>query len=319
MQTSQSSRTATFRFGLILTTIVALAGCSVQRMAVDKLGDALAGSGTTFAADDDPDLVGEAIPFSLKLIESLLAESPHHQGLLLAATRGFTQYSYGWVHQRGDELEDEDYTASEHEYGRAKRLYLRASRYGMRLLEERHPGMMTNLHLEPAKTLQQTDRKDVPALYWTAASLGLAASLSKDDPAVLGELPVVEAMIDRALELDETFDHGAVHSFLISFEPHRAGIRPEDAERLARTHFERAVALSNGALASPYLALAESFSVPAQNRDEFENLIDRALSIDTDAHPEWRLQNLLAQRRAQWLKANIDDLFYEDDTEGDER
>ena len=62
-------------------------GCSVKRMAVNKVGNALAGSGTTFASDDDPELVKAAVPFSLKLMESLLNESPRHEGLLLAAVQ----------------------------------------------------------------------------------------------------------------------------------------------------------------------------------------------------------------------------------------
>ena len=62
-------------------------GCSIKRIAVNKLGDALAGGGTTFASDDDPDLVKAAVPFSLKLMESLLAESPRHKGLLFATAR----------------------------------------------------------------------------------------------------------------------------------------------------------------------------------------------------------------------------------------
>jgi hypothetical protein len=72
---------------LCLTTLCS--GCSVKRMAVNKVGDALAGGGTTFASDDDPELVKAAVPFSLKLMESLLNESPRHEGLLLAASSGF--------------------------------------------------------------------------------------------------------------------------------------------------------------------------------------------------------------------------------------
>jgi hypothetical protein len=70
-------------------------GCSVKKIAVNKLGDALAGSsGTTFSSDNDPELIAAAAPFSLKLMESLLAESPQHRGLLLATSSGFTQYAY---------------------------------------------------------------------------------------------------------------------------------------------------------------------------------------------------------------------------------
>jgi hypothetical protein len=67
-------------------------GCAVKTFAINKIGDSFVSSGTTFAADDDVELVGQAVPFSLKLIESLLAESPNHRGLLLAAASGFTQY-----------------------------------------------------------------------------------------------------------------------------------------------------------------------------------------------------------------------------------
>ena len=52
--------------------LLAAGGCSINRFAVNQLGNGLAESGTTFASDDDPDLVGQALPFSLKLIESLL-------------------------------------------------------------------------------------------------------------------------------------------------------------------------------------------------------------------------------------------------------
>src|SRR5882672_7464279 len=81
-------------------------GCSIKRMAVNKLGDALAAGGTTFASDDDPELVKAAVPFSLKLMESLLAESPNHKGLLFAASSGFTQYAYAFVQQDAEELEE---------------------------------------------------------------------------------------------------------------------------------------------------------------------------------------------------------------------
>src|SRR5436853_3928015 len=110
-----------------LLLLATLTGCaSVQHLAVDKLGNALATQGDSFAADDDPELVGDAIPFSLKLIESLLAQRPAHAGLLLAATCDFTQYGYGWIEQGADELADADPAAAALQRERARRLYLRA-------------------------------------------------------------------------------------------------------------------------------------------------------------------------------------------------
>jgi len=65
-------------------------------------------------------------------IESLLASAPEHQGLLFAAASGFTKYSYAYVQQRADLLEDRDLAAATAERGRARRLYLRARDYGLR-------------------------------------------------------------------------------------------------------------------------------------------------------------------------------------------
>src|SRR5271167_2600355 len=93
---------------LLLVSALVLSGCSVKRYAINQLGNALAGTSSTFAADEDPELIRSAVPFSLKLIESLLAESPRHEGLLLAAAQGFTQYSYAFVQEDADEAEDTD-------------------------------------------------------------------------------------------------------------------------------------------------------------------------------------------------------------------
>src|SRR5512147_911217 len=113
----------------LLASILAGPGCSIKRFAVNKVGDALAGGGTTFSSDDDPELVKAAVPFSLKLMESLLAESPRHKGLLFAASSGFTQYGYAFVQQDAEELESKDVAASLEMRQRARRLYLRARDY----------------------------------------------------------------------------------------------------------------------------------------------------------------------------------------------
>ncbi len=298
------------RFALPLVLILGSAACSVKRFAINKLGDSLANSGTTFASDEDPELVAAAVPFSLKLIESLLAESPRHRGLLFAAASGFTQYSYAFVQQDSEELEERDMARADALRTRARKLYLRARDYGLRGLETKHPGFGAALRSEAKSAVAAATKKDVPLLYWTAAAWGAAISLSKDDPEIVADQPLVEALIDRALGLDESFDHGAIHSFLISYEPSRPGAGADAAAR-ARKHFERAIELSGGAQAAPLVAFAESVSVSSHDKQEFRTLLERALKIDVNAKPEYRLSNLVMQRRARWLLGRIDQLFVE--------
>src|ERR1700683_4656130 len=138
---------------LVLFSAILLSGCSMKRYAINQLGNALAASGTTFAADEDPDLIRAAVPFSLKLIESLLAENPRHEGLLLAAARGFTQYGYAFVQEDADELEDTDKVAATAMRVRAAKLYLRAKSYGLRGLEVKHPGFADRLKANPKEAV----------------------------------------------------------------------------------------------------------------------------------------------------------------------
>jgi predicted anti-sigma-YlaC factor YlaD len=283
-------------------------GCSIKRMAVNKVGAALAGSGTTFASDDDPELVKAAVPFSLKLMEGLLNQSPRHEELLLATASGFTEYAYAFVQQDADELEDKDLAAAEEMRGRARRLYLRARNYGLRGLEVRHKGFEKALRADPKLAVRAAKLKDVPLLYWTAVSWAGAISLSKDNPDLIAEMPVVEAMMDRALALDEAFDVGAIHSFLITYEMSRPRGTGDPAAR-SRQHFDRALVLSQGLQAGPMVSFAEAVCVQKQDLEQFETLLHRALAINPDAKPEWRLVNLVMQRRAKWLLSRTDQLF----------
>jgi predicted anti-sigma-YlaC factor YlaD len=285
-----------------------VSGCSIKKIAIKKLGDALAESGTTFASDNDPQLVREALPFSLKLIESLLAESPRHRGLLLAASSGFTQYAYAFIKQEADETEPDNFARATELRLRARGLFLRARDYGIRGLETTHRGFGEALNKDPQLAVKDAKTADVPLLYWTAASWGLAITLSKNEPDLIVDQPVVEALVDRALELNEAFEEGAIHSFLISYEPVRQGAPGDSLER-ARKHFDRAMTLSNGSQAGPLVSLAESVSIAKQDRREFQSLLDRALAVDVNAKPEYRLSNLVMQRRARWLLSRIDDLF----------
>ena len=164
------------------------------------------------------------------------------------------------------------------------------------------------LRESPKTAVKAANKVDVPMLYWTAASWGSAISVSKDHPDLIADQPIVEALIDRALELDPDFDFGAIHGFLINYEMARQGAAGNAAAR-ARQHFDRVVVLTNGQLASPFVSLAEAVSVASDNRAEFEKLLKQALAIDPDARVEWRLQNLVVQKRARWLLARVDDLF----------
>lgn len=218
----------------------------------------------------------------------------------LTASRGYTQYAYVVLQQQAEEAEDDNLALALYLQDRARGLYRRGRDHGLRGL-----GLSAEqLRREPRRVLASTPRSDVALLYWTGASWGALIALSKHDPEALADVPAVEALIDRALELDESFERGAIHTFLISYEMVRQGAAGDPAER-ARKHFARAMELSGGADAAPMLALAEAVCVPAQRRAEFDALLERALNVDGGD----RLANTVMKRRARWLRSRSDRLF----------
>jgi predicted anti-sigma-YlaC factor YlaD len=236
--------------------------------------------------------------------------------MLFAAASGFTQYSYGWVQEPADETEETDLDKANEMHTRARKLYLRAKDYGIRGLEAKHKNFAARLKENPAKALVGMKKADVPLLYWTALSWGAAIALSKDHPELVAQQPQVEALIDGAYALDPDYEHGAIDQFLISYEGARQGAEGDFVAR-CKEHFDRAVRLSEGHLASPYVSYAESVSAQKQNRLEFDRLLHQALAVNPDEKPEWRLSNLIMQRRARWLLAREDQLFLEPSPSGD--
>jgi predicted anti-sigma-YlaC factor YlaD len=292
-----------------LTVLTFLPACSVKKLAVNKLGDALASGGSTYASDDDPELVRAAVPFGLKTIESLLAESPRHKGLLFAAASGFVQYAFAFVQQDADFTEAQDLARATELRTRTKKLYLRALAYGLRGLEVDFPGFRDRLRADPKAALAGARKQHVPLLYWTGLAWAGAMSLAKDDSKLTADLDLAEALERRALDLDEGYAKGSIHDFFISYEAGRSSVG--GSVEKARRHFDRALLLADGKRAFPYVTFAESASVGAQDRKEFERLLNEALALDPDAYPDGRLSNLVAQRRARWLLARADELFIE--------
>jgi predicted anti-sigma-YlaC factor YlaD len=67
--------------------------------------------------------------------------------------------------------------------------------------------------------------------------------------------------------------------------------------------------VTQGKKASPYVALASSVAVGKQDFKLFKELLLKALAVDPDAVLKWRLANMLAQQRAQWLLDQSQELF----------
>jgi predicted anti-sigma-YlaC factor YlaD len=294
----------------VVSVALLLSGCSLKKMAIKTVADSLSEGTSSFATDDDPELIKEALPFGLKTLEGLLLQLPTHRPLLRSVAVGFTSYAAGFIQPEIRPLEEVDLERAREQKVRARRMFIRARDYGLRALEVEYPNLRQALASDPKKALARTRKADVPDLYWTAAAWGSAISLGKDQMDLVADVPIVDSLIHRALELDEPWEAGSLDEFMIAFES-RGDAQGGSLDR-ARTYFNRAVELAQGKRISPLVSLADNVSIQTQNRAEFDRLLDEALAFDADKYPETRLVNLLAQKRARQLKALAGSFFLEE-------
>jgi predicted anti-sigma-YlaC factor YlaD len=300
------------RLGATVVLIVGVAllsgGCSLRSMAVNAIVPTLANP-DVYRSEEDPELVRDALPFLLKTIESILDTSPQQNDALVFACTGFTLYANAFIQLDADLAEWDDYALSLRLRERTWRLYVRARDYCLRSLELKYAGITEGLRQDPAAAVAVTDVEDVEVLFLLSAAWGLAISNALDQPALVVDLGAVRELLARALELDEDYDRGSLHSALITIEalPDYLGGSPARA----REHFNRAVELSGGLDAAPFVAFASGVSMPAEDRVEFQQLLEQALAIDTNEDTSLRLLNLVSQKRAQMLLDHIDDLFFD--------
>ncbi len=300
---------------LIVTTILAFivtllsVSCSIRQMAIDTVIDALSqGSAGAFTGDPDPQLVGDALPFALKLYETLLEQSPDNEALLLTTGSGFIMYANAFVQMPADMLPPADYEKRIAMRDRAKRLYLRGRDYVLAGLDLRHPGFAEAEDAESLNAiLAGMDEGDVPFLYWAGSGWMAAIAINAFDVEMGITRDRALALLLRALEIDESYSDGAIHEVLISYYGSLPAMLGGSEER-ARFHFARAVEISEGRKPGPYIALAQAVSIRNQDVEEFRELLETAISLEND-DPDSRLVTVIMQNKARWLLDNMDDFF----------
>jgi predicted anti-sigma-YlaC factor YlaD len=298
---------------LLILLIAGLSSCGLEKAATGVIADSLSKPGSTvFTGENDPELVGDALPFALKFYEAILEQNPDHTGLLLAEGSAYIMYANAYIQSPAAMLPSSEYEKKNLMLGRAKNLYIRGRDMVLKAINIRHSGF--SAFLDQGKTneaLAGMAASDVPYLYWAAAGWVAAFSVNGFDINLSIGVTRAVAMMNRALELDETFLYGAIHDFFTAYY----GSMPQGMggdEKKARFHFQKAVEISKGLSVSPYISLATGISVKNQDLKEFKDLMKKALAINVNENTGIRLANVIGQRKAKWYLDHSSDFFIEE-------
>ena len=250
-----------------------------------------------------------ALPFAIKLYESLLSSIPDHAGLRLRTGSLYIMYANAFVQTPADMTPRREGELKEYLLARAKNLYLRGRDILFVGLEKRNPLIRSQLKERKYKEAMAPFKKeDVSLLYWTAVGWVAAFSVNPFDMTLGQTLPQTAAMMARVAELDPGFNQGALHVFYVSYYGSLPDYMGGDAGK-AREHFAKAQAIAGKKDTSALMALATTVCISEQNAGEFKKLLGQVVEFDPDKSPENRLVNILNQRKARWFLAHVDDFF----------
>lgn len=280
------------RFAVLLPLVLALAGCAaLMRPASNRLAENLTSS---ILNQNDVETVRDGAPAYLLAVDGLIEGDPGNAALLLTGARLYGAYASAFV-------EDE---------ARARRLWDRALGYARRALCSQSPEPCDALERpfdEFVTSLEAVDRSDVAALYGFGVAWAGWVQAHSEDWGAVAEIPKIEALMQRVLDLDEPYDNGGAHLYLgvlLTQRPASLGGRPEQG----REHFERAVALSQGRNLMAKVLYARYYARLVFDRPLHDRLLGEVLAADPQT-PGLTLGNTLAREEARELLDEADEYF----------
>ncbi len=278
--------------GAVLLTFCLLPACS--RMVSNAASDLADDLAQAIANNDDPDTVKAGGPAYLLMLDGMVYRDPENEDLLIRAAALYSAYGEAFVDNPA----------------RARRLSQRALDYATRALCARN---QDDCHLRQAEfdvfeaRIQRVAKREVPLFYtWGAAWAGWIQA-RRDSLDAVAELARIEVVMQRIAVVDEDYQQGSAHLFLGTFAilvPPALGGQPE----VARHHFERAIALSDGKNLMAKVVYARRYARMVYDRPLHDRLLREVLAADPNV-PEMVLGNILAQEQARQLLASADDYF----------
>lgn len=148
--------------------------------------------------------------------------------------------------------------------------------------------------------------KEVPAIYWTAASLGKWAKAS-GIAAALKYKTRIKAMIERVEKLQPDYFYGAAPRYWGGFFAVAPSFAGGDMKK-SKQSFDKSIALAPEYIGTKVL-MAEVYWTKMGDRKAFENMLNDVLKSQHDSHPELGPENQWEKKKAEKLLKNADELF----------
>ena len=287
-------------WALLLISVCLSCGCTAgarSRMMVNSMKPLLENMNSAARKNNDIKLVRDAMPAALVQMDGLIQASPENKYLLATAAENYYAYAFFFVEPTDKQS--------------AEKLYLRARNYAFRALNQNKAfKKAANGSLEDfSRALQTFEKENVPAMYWAVSSrlAWMRISHSSGFDSVI-DFPKIEAMMDRMLVLDETFNYGAVHILIGAYYaniPDTLGGIAEGADY----HFEQAFDISDSKYLLWHVFYAKYYAFQVQDKQLYLDSLETVVSAPDDLFPKEAFSNRMAKKMAKQMLKETDLLF----------
>ncbi len=284
------------RIALIVFLIAFLSSCaSNKKLTVGATAQLLEDVARSSYKQSDLRVIREGMPAYLMLMDGMVEAWPDNECLLLAAAQAYASFASAFIDDS-----NADYAAM---------LYGRAMDYALRALVLRGFQQPRQIALNDFKKhLEQMDHGDVPYLFWAAANWGNWIGKNLRSMAAVAELPRVELMMQRVLELDETFYYGGPHLFMGIWYASRPPMAGGNL-KLARQHFLQAINIGEDKFLMARIYYADYYARKTFDKQLYTSILNQALDTPADIVAELTLLNTVAHKKAQTMLEAADDFF----------
>lgn len=273
-------------------TVFLMSGCSsVISGASQELAQKLQ---STMSNHNDPQLIKEALPGYMLMLESFIDKEEPSQDMLQAAAEMYIAYSGAFV----DDIE------------RQKKLSGRGfdfAKEAVCLHKTQFCELKSKNYAAFLDIIEQVEEDDVSVLATYGVAWGNWLKANSDDFNAIADLPKVTRLMERLVAIEDDFQQGNGHLYLgliHSLTPPAVGGKPE----LAKRHFERAIELSDGKNLMVKVTYAQQYARMMFDQELHDRLLNEVLQADPVV-PDLTLNNTLAQQAAQQLLASAEDYF----------
>ena len=241
---------------------------------------------------NDVHTVREGVPAYLLLIDSFLLSSPEDVNLLLAAARLNSSYSVfaGPVRRKLLNQKSFDY-----------------SKKAVCIMDAQLCDLQSVNFEEFQRTVSNMTVEQIDVSY----SLGVAwagwIQAHSSDWNAIGQLGRVKVLMEKIIDLDESWDSGGAHLYMGGLEtllPAAMGGHPEKG----RAHFEQALAFAGGKYLMTQVIYAEQYARLVFDKELHDRLLHEVIVADPVVEG-MTLTNRIAQARAVELLAESDEYF----------